>query len=190
MLINTPQCWLAHHPSNCSFAQFCDFNPILLQFCSNKGFCSKFTLIAKIGALSHALSIQKKKIYHLFQKKKIKIFKIHASICKLGALDHTSSILKKKNHLFQKKKKFKIFESHASICKQGAFGQASSIWKKKNQKIIFFLKIQGFHKSCINLQTRGIRPCLIHFKKNQLSFSKKKFFLKISKNKNKNKNHA
>ena len=91
MLINTPQCWLAHHPSNCSIAQFCDFNPILLQFCSNKGFRSKFTLIAKLGALSHALSIQKKNLSY-FSKKKFKIFKIHASICKLGALDHTSSI--------------------------------------------------------------------------------------------------
>ena len=63
----------------------------------------------------------------------------------------------------------KISKNHVSISKLGALGHTSSIFFFKKKEIIFFLKCHDFQKSCINLQTRGIRPCLIHFqkKKNQ-----------------------
>ena len=59
----------------------------------------------------------------------------------------------------------KISKNHVSISKLGALGHTSSIFFLKKKEIIFFLKCHDFQKSCINLQTRGIRPCLIHFQK-------------------------
>ena len=69
----------------------------------------------------------------------------------------------------------KISKNHVSISKLGALGHTSSIFFKKKKEIIFFLKCHDFQKSCINLQTRGIRPCLIHFPKKK----KKSRFPKI-----------
>ena len=73
--------------------------------------------------------------------------------------------------------KIKISKNHASISKLGAFDHDSFILKKRKRNHLF-LKYQGFQKSCINLQTRGIQPCLIHFQKKK---KKKKKRNKISK---------
>ena len=70
---------------------------------------------------------------------------------------------KEHHHHHLKKKKFKTSKNHASISKLGACGHASSILKKKKSS---FPQISRFSKkSCINMQTRGIRPCLICLKK-------------------------
>ena len=92
-----------------------------------------------------------------------------AQVFKLGAFGHASFIFKKRDHhhhLF-KKKSINISKNRACISKLGAYDHASSILKKKKKKKHLFLKSQDFQKSCINLQTRGIWPCLIHFQKKE-----------------------
>ena len=57
---------LAHHSSSPCFAQFCNFDLVLLKFFFIVGpytirFFSKFTLIVELGAFDHASFIFKKK---------------------------------------------------------------------------------------------------------------------------------
>ena len=88
---------------------------------------------------------------------------------------------------FEKKEKeiifssnIKVFKNHESICKLGAFDHDSFILKKRKRNQLF-LKYQGFQKSCINLQTRGIQPCLIHFQKKRKRNKISKYHASISK---------
>ena len=84
-----------YHSSSPCFAQFCDFDIVLLKFCFIEG---PYTIIFfKIHIDSWTRGIRPCLIH--FEKKKekeIKISKNHASISKLRAFGHASSILKKK----------------------------------------------------------------------------------------------
>ena len=129
---------LAYHSSSSCFAQFCDFDLLLLKFCFIEG--------------PYAL----------------RFFKIHIDCWTRGiwpCLIH-----------FQKKKKITVIvflkNKKASISKLGAFDHDSFILKKRKRNHLF-LKYQGFQKSCTNLQTRGIQPCLIHFQKKKKRKRKK-----------------
>ena len=127
---------LAYHSSSSCFAQFCDFDLLLLKFCFIEGpYALRFFKI-HIDCWTRGIWPC---LIHFQKKKKITVIVFlknkKASISKLGAFGHASFI-------FKKKKKIKISKDHASISKLGAFGQASSILEKKKNHL--FLKSQGF----------------------------------------------
>ena len=100
----------------------------------------------------------------LFSKfDQVKIFPsslIHVSNQRDLTMPHSFSKKKKRSSSSSFQKKLRFPKIMHPFLNQGHSAMPHPL-KKKN----IFLKYQGFKKSCINSQTRGIRPCLIHFQK-------------------------
>ena len=90
--------------------------------------------------------------------------------CKIECL-HSLSFFKSSFLKIKKKSRFsKIMHQLAN------WGHSAMLHQFLKKKSSFSEKVQGFQKSCINLHTRGIQPCLICFQKESSSSKRFKVF--------------